>query len=315
MAPISCAKRYNLTYPFAHTYSIVALDPKTGEMGVAVQSHWFCVGSAVPWGEAGVGVVATQSFVNPHFGPLGLEMMKKGINPASIIDDMISSDEGKDLRQLAMLNAEGKAAAYTGKRCVPAAGHMVGKTYSVQANMMLNEKVWPAMSRAFERAGGPLAERMLASLEAAQKAGGDIRGRQSASLLVVRGKATGNPADDCLVDLRVDDSTDPLAELKRLLRVHRAYEHMNKGDLAIEKGDMATALKHYSSAERMLPENEEMLFWHAIALANNGRLKEALPLFRKVFLQNANWRELASRLVPLKLLKVSRKQLDRILRE
>ncbi|MGD0057576.1 MAG: DUF1028 domain-containing protein [Methanomassiliicoccales archaeon] len=180
MRPISDDQSSDRNLPFAHTYSIVAFDPQTGNMGVGVQSHWFCMGSVVPWGEAGVGVVATQSFVNPSFGPRALEMMRNRVSPARVVDGMTASDEGRDLRQLAVLNVRGKAAAYTGKSCVPAAGHFVGRTYSIQANMMLNEKVWPTMSKAFERAKGPLAERILVSLGAAQKAGGDIRGRQSA---------------------------------------------------------------------------------------------------------------------------------------
>jgi len=301
--------------PFAHTYSIVAFDPRTGDMGVAVQSHWFCVGSVVPWGEAGVGIVATQSFVNPSFGPHGLKMMKKGIGPTEVVRKIIALDKGRELRQLAVLNSNGKAAAFTGKNCVPAAGHIVGKTYSVQANMMLNENVWPSMSKAFVRANGALAERMVTALEAAEKVGGDIRGRQSAALLVVRGRSTGNAWEDRLVDLRVDDSPEPLAELRRLLRVHRAYEHMNKGDLAIEWGDLALALRHYSSAEKMFPENAEMKFWHATTLVNNGRFREALPLFGEVFSENGNWRKFVKRLVPLGLLKVDEKLMKEILKQ
>ena len=163
---------------FAHTYSIVAMDPETGQMGVAVQSHWFSVGSIVAWGEAGVGVVATQSFVNPSFGPRGLVLLKRGKTANQVMEALIASDDGRDVRQLAVLGVDGSVAAYTGKNCIPGAGHIVGDNYSVQANLMMNDKIWPTMSEAFENAEGSLAQRMIAALEAAQNAGGDIRGKQ-----------------------------------------------------------------------------------------------------------------------------------------
>ncbi len=299
--------------PFAHTFSIVARDSVTGEMGVAVQSHWFSVGSIVTWGEAGVGVVATQSFVNPSFGPRGLEMLKSGMTAQEVVDSLIATDEGRDVRQLAILDVNGNVAAYTGKNCIPAAGHIVGDNYSVQANLMLNDKVWPAMSEAFENTEGPLAERMIAALEAAQSVGGDIRGKQSAAILVVKGKSTGKVWEDRLIDLRVEDSPEPIKELKRLLKVHRAYDHMNAGDLAVEHGDMDLAMQEYSAAEEMFPDNEEMKYWHAVTLVNNGRLEDALPLFKEVFTKNENWKILTPRLVPVGLLNVTDEELNRIL--
>jgi len=298
---------------FAHTYSIVARDPETGEMGVAVQSHWFSVGSIVAWGEAGVGVVATQSFVNVSFGPRGLELLKSGKNAQETVDELISQDEGRDVRQLAILNTSGSVAAYTGKNCIPGAGHIVGENYSVQANLMKNNKVWAAMEEAFENSTGPLAERMIMSLEAAQNVGGDIRGKQSASILIVKGESSGKVWEDRLIDLRVEDHTEPVKELKRLLRVFRAYEHMNEGDLAVEHGDMQLAMEEYSAAENMFPENEEMKYWHAVTLVNNGDLNNALPLFKSVFSQNEEWIELTPRLVPIGLLNVSDEELGKIL--
>lgn len=297
----------------AHTFSIVARDTVTGEMGVAVQSHWFSVGTVVSWGEAGVGVIATQSFVNVSFGPRGLEMLKSGMTAQQVLDALITSDEGRDVRQLAIVDSKGNAAAYTGKNCIPAAGHIVGNNYSAQANLMLNDKVWGAMSDAFENSTGPLAERMLAALEAAQSVGGDIRGMQSAALLVFRGESTGKVWEDKLVDLRVDDSDQPLKELRRLLMVHRAYEHMNNGDLAVEKGDMIKAMEEYSAAEKMFPENEEMKYWHAVTLVNNKRLDESLPLFKEVFRANKNYLLLTPRLVPIGLLLVTDEELKIIL--
>jgi uncharacterized Ntn-hydrolase superfamily protein len=282
-------------------------------MGVAVQSHWFSVGSIVSWGEAGVGVVATQSFVNPAFGPDGIELLKSGLTAPEVVDKLIESDKGRDVRQLAILDIDGNVKAYTGKNCIPGAGHIVGDNYSVQANLMLNDKVWSAMSEAFENSTGPLAERMLAALIAAEKTGGDIRGKQSACLLVVRGKSTGKVWKDRLIDLRVEDHQAPLNELERLLKIHRAYDHMNAGDLAVEHGDMELAMKEYSAAEEMFPENEEMKYWHAVTLANNGMIDEALLLFKDVFLKNENWKTLTPRLVPIGLLNVNEEDLTKIL--
>lgn len=308
------AQQYKTDSPFAHTYSIVAFDPVTGDIGVAVQSHWFSVGTIVSWGEAGVGVIATQSFVNASFGPHGLELLKQGKSPQEVVDELIKPDEGREFRQLAVLDAKGNAASYTGKNCIQPTGNIVGDGFSVQANLMANDKIWPAMAEAFTNSTGPLAERMLVVLEAAENAGGDIRGRQSAALIVVRGKSTGKVWEDRLVDLRVDDSPEPLVELRRLLKVHRAYEHMNSGDLAVEKNDMEKAMHEYSAAMEMFPENLEMRYWTAITLANNGRLNEALPMFRDIFVKDKNWKELTPRLIPNRLLNVSEEQLKEIMR-
>lgn len=305
---------YNPNSPLAHTYSIVAIDPVTGDMGVAVQSHWFSVGTIVSWGEAGVGVIATQSFVNASFGPKGLELLKSGMTPQQVVDKLINEDEGKDFRQLAILDSKGNVAAYTGKNCIQPAGHLTGKGYSVQANLMMNDKVWPAMAKAFENSKGSLAERLLIALEAAQSVGGDIRGKQSAAILVVRAKSTGKVWEDRLVDLRIDDSNEPLKEMRRLLKVHQAYQHMNNGDLAVEKNDMAKAMEEYSAAMKMFPNNLEMKYWTAIALANKGNLKEALPLFKEIFKKDKNWKTLTPRLIPNGLLTVDEKTLKEILK-
>jgi uncharacterized Ntn-hydrolase superfamily protein len=307
------AQIYKSDSPFAHTYSIVAYDEQTGDMGVAVQSHWFSVGTIVTWGEAGVGVVATQSFVNPAFGLGGLDLLKKGKTPQEAVDELLKSDEGREFRQLAILDAKGNAASYTGKDCIQPAGNIVGKNFSVQANLMSNDKIWPAMAEAFQNSKGPLAERMLLALEAAEKAGGDVRGKQSAALLVVRAKSTGKVWEDRLVDLRIDDSPAPLPELRRLLKVHRAYDHMNNGDLAVEKNNMDLAMNEYSSAMKMFPDNLEMKFWTAVALANKGMMKEALPMFKQIFKKDKNWKDLTPRLLPNGLLKVTPEQFEEIL--
>jgi uncharacterized Ntn-hydrolase superfamily protein len=310
---INVAQSFYSDNPLVATYSIVARDPETGEMGVAVQSHWFSVGSIVSWGEAGVGVVATQSFVNPAFGPNGLELLKSGMTASQVVDKLIAEDDGRDVRQLAIIDVNGNVKSYTGKNCIPGAGNIVGENYSVQANLMLNDKVPGAMSKAFEESKGPLAERLMIALFAAQEAGGDIRGKQSAAILVVKGRSTGQVWEDRLIDLRVEDSSDPLAELNRLLKVHRAYDHMNAGDLAVEHGDMKLAMKEYSAAEEMFPDNEEMKYWHAVTLATNGDVKGSLPLFKDVFQRNENWKILTPRLVPIGLLNVNEEELKKIL--
>jgi uncharacterized Ntn-hydrolase superfamily protein len=298
-----------------HTFSIVARDPETGELGVAVQSHWFSVGSTVPWAEAGVGAVATQSFVDPSYGKLGLELMRLGRSGPDALKALLAGDEGREVRQVAMIDAQGRVDAWTGKNDIQAAGHIVGKNYSVQANLMSNDRVWPAMSRAFETTRGDLAERMLAALDAAQGAGGDIRGRQSAALIIVSGKPTGKPWTDRVFDLRVDDSPAPLKELRRLVTLQRAYNHMNAGDLAVEKKDNEGALREYGAAEKLVPDNAEMIYWHAVALVNMGRVEESLPLFRRVFAMDKNWAELTPRLSKVGLLPDDAKMIERILRE
>jgi uncharacterized Ntn-hydrolase superfamily protein len=298
-----------------HTFSIVARDPETGELGVAVQSHWFSVGSTVPWAEAGVGAVATQSFVDPSYGKLGLELMRLGRSGPDALKALLAGDEGREVRQVAMIDAQGRVDAWTGKNDIQAAGHIVGKNYSVQANLMSNDRVWPAMSRAFEATKGDLAERMLAALDAAQGAGGDIRGRQSAALIIVSGKPTGKPWADRVFDLRVDDSAEPLKELRRLVTLQRAYNHMNAGDLAVEKKDNEGALREYGAAEKLVPDNAEMIYWHAVALVQMGRVEESLPLFRKVFAMDKNWAELTPRLSKVGLLPDDAKVIERILRE
>jgi uncharacterized Ntn-hydrolase superfamily protein len=280
-----------------HTYSIVAHDPETGELGVAVQSHWFSVGALVPWAEAGVGAVATQSFVNPAFGPNGLAAMRGRVSAPDALNKLIALDEGAAVRQVAMIDSHGRAAAHTGERCIQWAGHHVGKGYSVQANMMLNERVVPAMAKAFEGSQkGELAERLLAALAAAQAAGGDIRGQQSAALLVVSGKPTGDIWRDRLVDLRVEDHASPVEELQRLYAVHQAYAYMNAGDAALEEGDMRTALAKYARAAELQPESVEIAFWNAFTLATNGHMDAAVPIFQRAFAADANWIELLKRL-------------------
>jgi uncharacterized Ntn-hydrolase superfamily protein len=295
------------------TYSIVARDPDTGELGVAVQSHWFSVGALVPWARAGVGAVATQSMVEVSYGPEGLDLMEAGHDAVSVLSTLLGQDEHSDIRQVAMVDARGAAAVHTGGRCIPEAGHHLGRGYSVQANLMGPATVPDAMAEAFEMTTGPLAERMVAALAAAEAEGGDIRGRQSAAILVVRAEPSGQPWNDTLVDLRVEDHDEPVKELQRLLRMHRGYEKMNAGDLAVERGDLEGAEKAYAQAEYILGDNLEARYWHAVAMVNAGEIERALPIFADIFSRGDNWRELTPRLVGPGFLEVDQATLERIM--
>lgn len=301
-----------------HTFSIVAFDPATGEMGVAVQSHWFAVGGEVPWAEAGVGAVATQSFIDPSYGPLGLNLMRAGKSAPDALRGLLMADDACNVRQVAMVDTQGRVATFTGAKDIEPAGGIAGssagspqqiqcggqaggamqtgKNYAVQANLMSNDRIWPAMSKAYESTKGDLADRMLAALDAAQAAGGDVRGRQSAAIVIVPAKGTGKPWQDYVFNLRVDDSPEPLKELRRLVTLQRAYNHMNAGDKAVELHDNPGALREYGAAEQLVPDSAEMIYWHAVALANMGRVDESLPLFKKVFAMDHNWVDLTPRL-------------------
>ncbi|WP_164014890.1 DUF1028 domain-containing protein [Pyxidicoccus trucidator] len=295
-----------------HTYSIVARDAATGELGVAVQSHWFSVGSTVPWAEAGVGAIATQSFVDPSYGKLGLDLMRAGRSAPDALKGLLAADSASAVRQVAMIDTQGRVSAHTGASCIAAAGHIVGEGFSVQANMMERDTVWPAMAKAFRESKGDLAERMLAALEAAEAQGGDIRGKQSAAIIVVAAKPSGRPWMDRKFDLRVDDAPEPLKELRRLVTLQRAYNFMNEGDLALEHKDTDGALKAYASAEKLAPGNAEMVFWHAISLVGVGRVDEALPLLQRTYKADPRWRELVTRLPKAGLLPDDPKLLSRL---
>ena len=319
-----------------HTFSIVARDPATGQIGVAVQSHWFAVGQTVPWAEAGIGAVATQSFVDPAYGKLGLELMRSGKSAPDSLKALLAGDASCDVRQVAMIDANGDVATFTGAHDIIAAGGIagsatssttsncgalaIGRDFAVQANLMSNDRIWPAMAKAFSESQGDLADRMLAALDAAQAAGGDIRGKQAAAIIVVNAKSTGKPWQDRVFDLRVDDNPAPLVELRRLVALQRAYNHMNAGDLAVEQKKNDVALREYSAAEQIaattagIPQSRyaEMIYWHAVALVNMNRVDEALPLFAKSFKLEPGWRELTPRLPHSGLLPDDPKIIQRI---
>ncbi len=299
--------------PRAFTFSIVARDAATGEMGVAVQSHWFSVGSAVPFAEAGVGAVATQSFVDSSYGPLGLDLMRAGRSAPEALAGLLAADPGREVRQVAMVDAKGRVAAHTGAKCIPAAGQETGDQFSVEANLMENDKVWPAMAKAFREAKGDLAERMLAALDAAQSVGGDIRGMQSAAILIVKGTSTGRPWADTVFNLRVEDSPEPLKELRRLVQLQRAYNHASAGDDFTAAGKLDEALKEYAQAAKLAPQVQELPYWEAVALASNGHLDEALPIFKSVFAKEPRWAELTPRLPGVDLLPKDPEMLKKIM--
>lgn len=297
------------------TYSIVARDSTTGQLGVAVQSHWFSVGPIVPWAEPGVGAVATQSLVDPAYGPLGLNLMRMGRTAPEALKALVSTDEGADVRQVAMVDAKGNVAAHTGKRAIFAAGHQLGAQYSVQANIMEKPTVWAAMGAAYEAAEGDLAERLLAALEAAEAEGGDLRGRQSAAILVVSSKNTHEPWVDRLFDLRVEDHPNPVAELRRLVTLQRAYLKLYEGDEWVVKGDIEKALAAYRQALEIVPDeatNGEAAFWVGVTLADTGDPEQAIPYLARAYQQDKRWAELLPRLPASKLLPDDPALIDRL---
>ena len=301
--------------PILHTYSIVTRDEKSGQFGVAVQSHWFNVGSLCPWVEAGVGAVATQSSVKVSYGPQGLKLMREGKSAQGALYALLAEDEDRETRQVAMLDACGNVAVHTGTRCIAKAGHVAGSGFSVQANMMKKDTVWGAMAEAFQKAQGDLAERLLAALQAAQAEGGDIRGKQSAAMLVADGIRSEEPYEHILINLRVDDHPEPLVELERLLHIQHAYEHMNKGDEFLVKDAMFEAMKEYSLGASLAPNIEELPFWQAVTMAANGHLQEALPIFHSVFKINRDWAETIQRLATAGVFPDDKEMLDKILQE
>jgi uncharacterized Ntn-hydrolase superfamily protein len=296
----------------AHTYSIVALDRSTGELGVAVQSHWFSVGSSVAWAEPGVGAVATQSFIDPSYGPVGLHLMRTGRTASEALHGLLQADPHPEVRQVGMVDASGNTAAHTGSLAIAEACHHTGDAFTVQANLMLMPTVCDAMIQAYASTEGDLAEKLMAALEAAQAEGGDLRGKQSAALIVVAAQPTGRPWSDRRFDLRIEDHPEPIVEMRRLLGVARAYQHMNEGDEYVTQGDIDRAVQEYSAAEALLPAESEPVFWHAVTLASVGRVEESLPLFAKAYGMRAEWRTLIPRLVDAELLPDDPETISRI---
>jgi uncharacterized Ntn-hydrolase superfamily protein len=279
------------------TYSIVARDKDTGELGVAVQSHYFQVGPVVPWARSGIGAVATQSHVNVSFGPLGLELLQAGHTADQALKALLAGDTSAVDRQVAIVDAAGNVATHTGAKCIPAAGHRTGDGFSCQANLMEKDTVWDAMYEAYTSTHAPLAERMMAALEAAEAEGGDIRGRQSAAMLVVSGTPTGRSWEERVIDLRVEDAPDPLAELRRLLRVKRAYLTNTDADRLEEAGDQEAATQKRAEGLRLAPEMVELKFWTGLGMAEKGDVDGGCALMADAVRKDRRWIEALNRLV------------------
>ncbi len=277
------------------TYSIVARDPATGELGVAVQSHWFSVGSVVTWARPGVGAVATQSIAEPAYGPRLLDRLAAGADAGAALEAEVAADQAARVRQVAVLDAAGIVDAHTGAGCIDFAGDLQGESYSVQANMMSSAGVWPAMARAYESSDGSLARRLYAALCAGEQAGGDVRGRQSAAVLVV--PASGEPWQRT-VELRVEDHPEPLDELGRLLHLSEAYEHASASDDATSAGRFDEAADAGRRALELAPDNAELRFWASLGMIQGGDEEGGAQLLRAVVAEHQGWRELLDRLEP-----------------
>lgn len=270
------------------TYSIIARDPHTGELGVAVQSRHFAVGSLVPWAEPGVGAIVSQSFTEPSYGPLGLALMRAGQQAGAALRDLVAADADAALRQVAMVDAAGAVAVHTGARCVAAAGHASGDGVSAQANMMERETVWHAMIESYHQSKGSLAERLLAALVAAEAEGGDIRGQQSAALVVVSG-SRADPPWSRTVDVRVDDHAEPVGEIARLLRLQSAFRHMDQANEAAARGDFLSAATAMDEAGRLAPDDDQVTFRRAGALIAVGSIEEGRQEFERARRANPRW--------------------------
>jgi uncharacterized Ntn-hydrolase superfamily protein len=275
------------------TYSIVARDPASGELGVAVQSHWFSVGSVVPWAKPGVGAVATQANADVSYGPRLLALLEGGHSPSAALARLVGVDAAAASRQVAVVSAAGEVAVHTGRDCMSYAGHVQGPGVSCQANIMADARVWPAMLEAFGAAGGSLADRLVAALDAGERAGGDLRGRQSAALLVV--PARGHPWER-VVSLRVEDHDDPLAELRRLMGLSEAYRLAARADELVAEGRHGDAATLYEQASARAPHSHELLFWAGLGVAASGDLQRGAARVGEAIEMHPGWQELLRRL-------------------
>ena len=309
------AQNYPSAIRKANTYSIVAYDKESNQMGVAVQSHYFGVGSIVTWAKPGVGAVATQSIVEVSYGPLGLSLMEAGKTAVQALRGLLAADPSSDVRQVAMVDANGIVSAHTGANCIAEAGDHIGEHYSTQANIMLKNTVWEAMGKAYEKTDGEFVDRLLAALDAAQSEGGDLRGKQSAALIIVSIDPIGNVYLDRPYDLRVEDSSEPLKELRRLVYVAKAYNHVSRGDDYAAEEKFDEALEEYKLGMQMLPDNVELRFWYATTLVMVDKVKESLPEFKWVFKREPIWRKLVPRLSASGFLPDDNKIIKKILKQ
>jgi uncharacterized Ntn-hydrolase superfamily protein len=279
------------------TYSIIGRDPERGEVGIAVQSRWFHAGEDLAWIEPGVGAVCTQAMLEPTYGPRGLELMRSGHSAAQALDELTKADDGREIRQVAFADAEGRFAQRTGARCVAAAGHATGLDCCAQGNMLARDTCWNAMVEAFEEAAGGLTDRLLAALDAAEREGGDARGRQSARILVRPGHATGVPWQDRIVDLRVVDHPHPVPELRRLVSVKRAYDRLGRAFDLAGQGELSAAADEADAAHALAPADDQIMFWRATMLGGAGRTQEAAQAWREATRVHPAWPEFLRRCV------------------
>ena len=272
------------------TYSIVARDKETGFLGVAVQSHYFSVGPVVPWARSGIGAVATQSMVEMKYGPLGLDLMSGGKSASEALESLLKTDSKADTRQVGMVDANGVVAVHTGIRCIDFAGHVTGEGFTCQANLMSNNTVWGGMKQAYERnVDLEFPERLLATLEAAEKAGGDARGKQSAAILIVSSQIYPNPWMGRVLELRVEDNPNPLDELSRLIKLKRSYGLADKGDDLLTSGKTREAGDAYARALEFAPGNEEILYWKGVTYLGSSLKLEGAAILKDIFKKNKNW--------------------------
>ncbi len=308
-------KRNGLSHLFAclvPTYSIVAYDSSNGDLGVAVQSRYFSVGSIVPWVEADVGAVATQSFVNVSYGPRGLKLLKEGLGVEEVIRELTGEDEGRELRQLGIVDAKGNAAAYTGEKCLKWAGSKTGDCYSAQGNILVSERVVQSMAQTFESVEGDLASRLVSALDAGEKAGGDARGRQSAALLVVRKDAGRGGYGDKLVDLRVEDDPDPVRELKRLMELHRAYYLIDEGESRFAENEPEVAISFIEKALEITPNSDDAYIDLGLMHLKLGQADEAVRAFKKALVINPKLAVVIKQLPKLGIAEMSPSLLERV---
>jgi uncharacterized Ntn-hydrolase superfamily protein len=278
------------------TYSIVARDPGSGALGAAVQSHWPFVGFNLAFAQPGVGAVASQAFLEASYGPLALELLRAGKSPSEALAALTSMDENAQERQVGIVDAAGRTAVHTGERCIREAGHRTGDGFTVHANMMERDTVWDAMAAAYESSASVFPIRLLDALDAAEGEGGDIRGRQSAAIVIVRPESTGRQWEDRTLDARVDDSPEPLPELRRLVELQRAYDLMERGEELGRAGDEAGAAEAFTSALDLAPGIPEIRFWFAVGLATAGRTDDARELMESLVAERPQWAELLRRL-------------------
>ncbi|WP_412852065.1 DUF1028 domain-containing protein [Ectothiorhodospira shaposhnikovii] len=284
------------------TYSIVARDPASGHLGVAVQSHHFAVGSVAPFARAGVGAGTIQSFAKLIYATEGLRLMRDGASAGEALRRLLARDHHMDYRQAAMIDTQGDVVAHTGRLCIDEAGHCLGDEYACLGNMLLNDGTWEAMGRAYEAAEGDFPHRLISALEAAQAQGGDLRGRRSAAMMVVSGRATGDPAQDTLLDLRVEDHPTPVRELKRLVILKEAYEFNTLGGHHLRHGEYDKAIQAFTRAETLAPEEDELIFWRSVALINAGHEAEARALLGALFQRAPHWSLLLKRVAKSRFL-------------